>query len=538
MLTLREGPAPNGALPPGMQGAAVILRRRARRLPLGAWTLIAFLLAVAVAVGRRAGGFHDAAMDWDESLYVVMARRWLEGDLPYVAVYDLHPVGLPALIAAATWLLDDGLLAARLTAALAVAGTCAALFFAGARFARDRATGVVAALLYGIHMLRPETLAPNTELYNNFLVTLAAILLFGQAERIRAGRTPRTVPALAAAALLGVGLQIKYVIAPEAAGFCLAFLSCWWRAGAPVRRVFGLAGGLVFAGLTPTLVVAAYFWSQGALQPYLGATIGSNLAYVAHVPDGDEVLHRVFIGLKPIALVAAGGIAALALLGRGAAVRLGPATPLLLRGCALWLLLAAVNVVLPMKFFAHYFWALLPPLCLLAAVLVASLRRPAWRFPVLAQVAAVLLLAAPPLRAIARELVDPADPLLRATEQVTACIREHPAARPGLYVFNWDPILYETTRTPPPTRFVLPGELADYSDSAGVDAPAEIARILAGQPGHIVVARPSYTPFSPEAFALLDTAVAGYELACTVPFRVNVKRTAQAFVYRAPPGIP
>ena len=497
------------------------------------------LLAVAVAVGRRAGGFHDAAMDWDESLYIVMARRWLEGDLPYVAVYDLHPVGLPALIAAVTWLLGDGVIAARLTAALAVAGTCAALFFAGARFARDRVTGAVAALLYGIYMLRPETLAPNTELSNNLVVTLAAILLFGQAERIHAGRPLRRIPALAAAALLGVGLQIKYVIAPEAAGFCLAFLALWWRAGASARGVAELAGGLMLAGLTPTLVVVAYFWSHGALQPYLDATIGSNLSYVAHVPNGDEILHRVFIGFKPIALVAAGGAAALALLRRGAASRTDRApAPLLLRGCALWLLLAAANVVLPMKFFAHYFYALLPPLCLLAAVLVASLRRPGWRFGLLAQVVAVLLLAAPPLRALAREIVDPVDPLLRATEQATACIREHPAARPGLYVFNWDPVLYETTRTTPPTRFVLPGELAVYSDSAGVDAPAEIARILAGRPGHIVVARPSYTPFSPEAFALVDEALAGYELACTVPFRVNVKRTAQAFVYRAPAGAP
>ena len=148
MLALREESASNGAMLPRHGGTSVAaVRHRLDPGPrpgaprLGAWTLAVLLIAVAVAVGRRAGGFHDASMDWDESLYIVMARRWLEGDLPYVAVYDLYPVGLPALLAAATWLLNDGLVAARLTAALAVAGTCAALFFAGARFTRNRATG-------------------------------------------------------------------------------------------------------------------------------------------------------------------------------------------------------------------------------------------------------------------------------------------------------------------------------------------------------------------------------------------------------------
>ena len=362
------------------------------------------------------------------------------------------------------------------------------------------------------------------------LVTLAAILLFGQAERVRVGRRMQRVQAVAAAVLLGAGLQVKYVVLPEAAGFCLAFLLYWRRHGAGVGEIARLTGGLLLAGLAPTLAVVAFFWSQGALQPFLDATIGSNLAYVADVPTSDETLHRVFIALKPISPAIAGAALALALLGR----RVQGGTRAMLHGAAFWLFLSAVNVVLPMKFFAHYFYALLPPACLLAAVLVASLGRPNPRLAFLARAFAVLLLAAPPLRAIAREVAAPADPLLQATELVTACIREHPAGRPGLYVFNWDPVLYETTRTPPPTRYVLPGELAVYADSAGVDPLAEIARILAGRPGHIVVARPSYTPFSPAAFALIDQAVEGYELTCSIPFRVNERRTARALVYRTP----
>lgn len=498
-----------------------------------AWTLAVFCLAAVAGIWRRAGTFHAASLDFDESVYVVIARRWLEGDLPYAAIYDIHPVGLPALLAAAIWVLDDGLLAARLTAALVVASTCTALFVAGARFTRSRATGAVAALLYGVYMLRAEALVPNTELFNNLLVTLAASLLFGQAEMIRIGCGLRRTHALAAAALLGAGLQVKYVVFPEAAGFCLAFLVYWRRNGAAMPDVLRLATGLVAAGLAPTLAVVTYFWFHGALEPFLDANIRANLAYVAVVPGLDEALYHSMLGFKPFAFLAVGA-AALAV-----ALRRHPRLATtdmrnLLRCCTLWLFLSAVNVVLPLKFFNHYFYALLPPLCLMAAAAVVSIGALNPRLGTPAMILATLLLAAPPLRALARELAAAPDPLSRATELTTACIREHPSSRPGLYVFNWDPILYETTRTRPPTRYVLPGELSHFSESAGVDPMAEIARILAGRPGHIVVSRPSYFAFSPAAAALVERTVAGYELACAVPFRVNEVRTAHALVYRLP----
>ena len=233
-------------------GTAVNSRSPGSRLNV--WVFVVFCIATVAGIWRRAGDFYTATLDIDESVYIVMARRWLEGDLPYVAVYDQHPIGLPALLTAATWLVGDGLFAARLTAVFAVSGTCAALFFAGAWFARSRAAGVVAAALYGIYMMRPEAMVSNTELYNNLFVTLAACLLFGQARRVAAGGRVQRPYALIAAGLLGAGLQIKYVVAPEAAGFCLAFLFYWAWHERQTRRVLGLAVGLMLAGLVPTLV--------------------------------------------------------------------------------------------------------------------------------------------------------------------------------------------------------------------------------------------------------------------------------------------
>ncbi|MBC7801960.1 MAG: hypothetical protein H7Z10_15185, partial [Gemmatimonadaceae bacterium] len=47
------------------------------------WGLATFFLVAVVGLGRRAGDLHAATIDLDESVYIVIARRWLEGDLPY-----------------------------------------------------------------------------------------------------------------------------------------------------------------------------------------------------------------------------------------------------------------------------------------------------------------------------------------------------------------------------------------------------------------------------------------------------------------------
>ena len=541
MLTYLTNSASSVRVPPGATAETVASSPTAP-IRLYAWTFVVFCVAAIAGVWRRAGDFYAATLDTDESVYIVIARRWLEGDLPYVAVYDLHPIGLPALIAGATWLLGDGLLAARITAVFAVAGTCAGLYFAGARFVVSRSVGFVAAILYGVYMLRPEAMVSNTELYNNLFITLAACLLFGQVHRISTARKIWPSHALMAAFLLGAGLQIKYVVFPEAAGFCLAFLAYWAWHKQRVRSVLGLAAGMVLAGLTPTLTAVLYFWSQGAIQEFLDANIGSNMAYVAAVPPLEEVLYRIYVGLKPLAVLI-GGTALLAAALRGQLRSMTAGTQPLMYACMLWAALSTVNIVLPMKFFGHYFLALLPPFCLMAAVLITSalkhtrlvLKQPlSPGYRVLGLALAVTIFAAPPLRAIALHIAAPATSLLQATELATACIREHSASQPGLYVFNWDPILYETASVAPPTRYVLPAELAEFGHSARVDPSAEISRILATRPGHIVVASESHLPFRPEHIAMVQRAIRSYNLVCSVPMRVSKDEAGYALVYRLP----
>ena len=50
---------------------------------------------VLISLLARGVGFIPSVLDPDESLYLLQAREWLRGGWPYVAVWDMHPVGAP-----------------------------------------------------------------------------------------------------------------------------------------------------------------------------------------------------------------------------------------------------------------------------------------------------------------------------------------------------------------------------------------------------------------------------------------------------------
>lgn len=82
-----------------------------------------------------------------------------------------------------------------------------------------------------------------------------------------------------------------------------------------------------------------------------------------------------------------------------------------------------------------------------------------------------------------------------------------------LYVFDGPAVLYRTTDTCLPTRFVYPDHLNNALEarSLEVDQPTEIARILAARPGVIVTADRPMTVQRKDNLALIrDATQSGY----------------------------
>ena len=488
---------------------------RANPAPL---TLALALLMLASATVLRAWSFTTDGLDWDESLYVVMAQRWLHGDLPYVAVWDQHPVGLPAVLALAQWLIGEGVIAARIAALLAVAATATLLARFLIRFAGEWRAGVLAGLAYLMYLSQPEGLAANTELFNNLPVTAAAFILLG--EYLRPATAMRARMLFASGLLFGIGLQLKYVVFPEAAIFCSALLVRCWFGGGGARRTAWLAIVAIAAGLTPTVLATLYFWHAGALEPYLDANVRANLAYLDEPMTLGLALVRIRYGLLPLAgLLPWPIVLAWLLRDQGVRQRYGKVGLWLL----LWFIAASIDVILPMKFWKHYFIALIPPLCVsagLAIVILARHVRVRWAV----SLPAIALIALPAIGLMVKHAGDSRTiGRVNVPEAIAGRIKAAGTDGRDLYVFNYDPVVYSDAGAVPPTRFVLGIELAQYAGSSGARAEDVIRGILARRPRWIVVADPSPYVYSPATWQTLDTALRGYTLAAQYHERAYVQ---------------
>ncbi len=444
---------------------------RAALAPLG------FLLAALLVRGHA---FPYAALDLDEGLYLVQAAAWLEGRWPFVAIWDLHPPGAPALLALAMLLVPDPILALRLTGLVAVVASATLLHALLRRLGADAATAFAAGLLLVGHSAIRGGLPTNTELLFAPFVLLAALLLLG--EGLRAA-PPRAAVVLAAGLAAGIALWIKQVAAFECSALWLTMAVLALRGGHLLpRRVPGLAAVFAVGAAAPTVGIAAGYAAAGQLGPWMQGNVHAVLAYA-----GEATTAPGWLG-------AAQGTTRLATLVLPAlgVVLAGPATRRRAAMLLPWLAGATLAVVLPGKFYDHYMLILVPPLSALGALGLAALVRraaaPAGRAACFTALVALLAAVPSGKMVVARLAAGPP----RAEEPVRAVSRlVADALPPGetFFVANWSPLPYLLVGRAPPTRFPFPPHLAgDQAGLTGVDADRELARVLDLPPAIVVVA--------------------------------------------------
>jgi 4-amino-4-deoxy-L-arabinose transferase-like glycosyltransferase len=488
----------------------------------------AFVWALIFAATLRAFSFGVTGLDWDESFYAVVAQRWLHGSVPYADIWDIHPMGVPALYALATSLVGDGLIAARLLTWLAVAGTAALLWAFAGRYLQIRPAGVLAGLFYLAYMSRPEGLAANTEVFNNLAVTAASFLL--ASELVAENAAARMGPVFAGSLLFGIGLQFKYVVFPEAVLLCATLLLWQLRNGVSLWRTMRLAGIAIAAGLLPTLIATAYYWWEGALQAYLDATLRANVAYVDEPLDWTMALLRLRYGLLPISGLLVWPVV-LAVLARRS-IR-GSRQRLICLWLTVWLVAACLDVVMPLKFWKHYFNALVPPLCLISGLSACLLAREmAANFGRLLTVGVILTLAPAAVEVVTHISDSRSFGRTNVPHEIADRIKAGGSNGHDVYVFDYDPLVYVYSANAPPSRFVLGVELAEFAASTGTSAESEIGRVLDSKPRWIVLERPSPYHYADAILRELDAALRNYRLDGTLTETDYIQPTVEVELYR------
>ncbi|MGO8918153.1 MAG: ArnT family glycosyltransferase [Stellaceae bacterium] len=483
---------------------------------------------LSLALLCRLPTYNRAVVNWDESLYMVMASQWLGGGLPYVAVWDHHPVGVPALFAAAQWLFGPGIIVIRLMASAAIASTAYVLY----RFLRsggaDPFEALAAGGFYIAYTVVDGGLAANTEIFFLPFVSAGFLAIVGGARQLASTGRLRVEPAIASGLAFGIGLQCKYVIVCEVLAPLSALLLLAWPRGVHCRRILAFVALFAVGLLLPTVVAAGYFARSGHFAEFFYANILANMSYVT-MPAADMdrsmagTARACLASLLPMAPLIT--VSCLAIFygrrNRSAAALKYQSSSGMGRWIWLWLAAATLDVISPWKFFDHYFIILAPPLSLLAATSLSRLGemlfdRDSGRHGFV--IGAFALVAFPTL-----QLVMPAGNVLlgRSKPEPATIISRHISAQlePGaaIYVDDNEPVIYYLTGAKIPTRFPFDLTTA-YSRILPADAMAEIHSIFDRKPQFVVRRNPLERRKPSAGSDLIEENITrDYRLDCVLP---------------------
>jgi Dolichyl-phosphate-mannose-protein mannosyltransferase len=511
------------ALPPARAG---VRAGAGRRRVAAALAMPAIMLLASFAF--RAMGLLQAVIDTDEGLYLVQAQAWLRGDWPLISVWDMHPVGAPAMIALSLLAFGESVGAVRLLGILCVAATGWALFGLVRAAGGGRGLAIGAGLLYIAETTQLRGLATNTEiLFAPFIAAAMAVATGAASRALRAEAAPRWRELAAAGLLVGTALAIKQVTALEGCLiFALLAFPALWRRVLPLGRFLGMAAAYAALCALPTALFACAYWLRGGLEVFLDTLFVAPFRYSLGRLGPWEALQPISTALATLlwpVLLAGIGVANW-FRGRVSAAtgpEEGPPDALLARIGLLWFVTGTVAIVGPGYFYPHYFLIWLPSLSVLGALGAASLARLAR--PRLMPVAFAGILgvtAADAWRSDAAPRLDrgigiwQADPV----EEVAEAIERR--AEPGepVFIVNYHPVVYFLARAGLPTRFVFPAHLSgDFDEVSDIDTDAELSRVLASRPRLVVVDRGWWPQLRPRAATSVTAALqADYILAETV----------------------
>lgn len=439
----------------------------------------AALLLLIVFVARLPV-LHRAVLDWDETVYFMMAQAWLQGHLPYTTVWDNKPPGIYAIFALFQAFIP-GIEAIRAAASLCIAILSWTVLEITTTVAKSRIAGWVAALLLILCSFTNDGLSSNTELFMECFIALAVLCVL------------RDGPARLTGLLLGCGFLVKYVCAPE----CLMVLALLWAR----RRQAGPIISALLASIIPLAAFSLLYAIAGKLPLLWNCAVEANFRRAAMIwrPERLSLQAERWSTLYAVGLWVIGWAL---LQTKRSHQPLGTPNWFL----SAWLLATLIGAVSAKAFFDHYFLQMLPPLCVAVGVAFSHLpARSLW-----VRLGFVALVAAQPLSAALIALHHATGP--DSERETAASIRA--ANGTSLYVFDAQPILYHLTGLPAPTYYPFPSELTGLALApvAGVDPVKEVARILATNPEFIVVNswRRDMAGNNPAVYAELYAALAAH----------------------------
>lgn len=426
-------------------------------------------LMVGLTLATRLPFLGHPAADFDEQLYSLMGQALIDGQLPYVDLWDRKPPGLFALYGALHAAFGPSPLAFQIPALLITLGGGWLCYWLGCRIAPPAAAAMGSALYPLLMALFSSHSGQSEVFYVPLLLLIAALLV----KAHRAETTKRAKALLALAMLLGgLALQIKYTVLPVCLIFGLAALAILRVKGVSTLHLLTAATLFALLGFAPTALAALLYGQAGHWDAFVFANFTSarlRTAMPLSITLGQQLTYAA-----PLAMLAFGGLA----LSR----QTPPQLPRAYAWAWAWLVAAMAGLFMSTTVYVYYYAALVPAVILTALPLFG----PAMRFGrVIALSLTAWLLAS----------LNPVGSAISAAQEraqlseVAWLIQKRIAGNAhGLLIYDGPLALYPMSGATPPGTLVYPDHLNNALEAPALPiAPeAELTAILAARPAIIV----------------------------------------------------
>ncbi len=450
--------------------------------------LISFLL---LSVGLRALSFQFSVIDHDEATYLVIAQELLNGKAYYTDVWDTKPIGIFFVFAAIMKIFGNSVLAVRLFAALVIGFTGYLLFLSARRWGQPPAAAAIAGFVYPLLCsLHKWTFSANSELFFNLFTAAGLYFFLGKKN---------TLNFFLAGLAVGLGFMIKYFVLFDLAAFWLFYVFILQK-NEPRLQLTPLVKQTASMGLgfiLPFAVAFLYYFFIGPFDDFWFNTFELPGKYA----NGFQPL-RILGFLAEFQLIYLPfTLAFFALIFWGKDRKLAMFV-------GLWTALVWLVMILPGKFFLHYYFQLLLPLSFMLTALPGSgtglekllIRYRSSFLPLLGG----LLLSWSVYLQYQSFVRKPDRP-----KEVADYLAGRMAETDVLYC-NQSNILYFLLEKSPPSRYVHPTLLtkAEHIDAIGVDVQSEMRQILRQKPKYLVLennVQPQIQTYAEEKCRLVKT---------------------------------
>lgn len=430
-------------------------------------TFIIFTGFILLSIALRFLSFQYSVIDHDESTYLVIAQEILDGKTLYVDVWDIKPPGIFLLFAALLKVFGHSIWVIRLVAAIVIGLTAGFLFLSLKRWGIKQKyalfAGVSSVLLCAVHKWN---FAANTEIF--FLLFTAIGLFFFSGKK-------RPLNFFLSGLFIGLGFVIKYVVLFDIAAFWLFYL-LFFRKEHKIKLLLqnSIAMGLGFIIPYVSVILYYYFGPNFEAFRFVSFVVPRNYA------NSFDSIKAVLFFLEFHLIYAPFVFLFILALWKGKNRKI-------VYFSLIWYVLVWMIVLLPGKFFHHYYFQLLLPLAFMlpeafnndTKVQYYLLKQKKYIIGLF-----ILLYLSWNIAFQYQSFVKKKD----YRREVAKYLNEHLQENETIYC-NYSSIIYFLCSTSPPQKYIHPSLLTkqEHIEAIAVDVEEEMRRIVQAEVDYMVI---------------------------------------------------